>query len=49
MTRLLVDLPRGVADLFADSPPPNGEALATEIFSFVALAIGAEEPRCSSP
>ncbi len=43
MTRLLVDLLRRVADLFADCPPPNGEALATEIFSFVALAIGAED------
>jgi AraC-like DNA-binding protein len=43
MTRLLVDLLRSVADVFADSPPPNPEALATEIFSFIALAIGSED------
>lgn len=43
MTRLLVDLLRGVAEVFADCPPPNPEALATEIFSFVALAIGSED------
>lgn len=43
MTRLLVDLIRGVTDIFADRPPPNPEALATEIVSFVALAIGAED------
>jgi AraC-like DNA-binding protein len=42
MTRLLVGLIRGVADIFADRPPPNPEALATEIVSFVVLAIGAE-------
>jgi AraC-like DNA-binding protein len=42
MSRLLVDLIRGVADIFADRPPPNPEALATEIVSFVALAVGAE-------
>lgn len=43
MTRLLVDLLRSVTEVFADCPPPNPEALATEIFSFVALAIGAED------
>jgi AraC-like DNA-binding protein len=42
MSRLLVDLVRGVVDIFADRQPPNPEALATEIVSFVALAIGAE-------
>ncbi len=42
MTRLLVGLIRGVAEIFADRPPPNPEALATEIVSFVVLAIGAE-------
>jgi AraC-like DNA-binding protein len=42
MSRLLVDLIRGVADIFTDRPPPNPEALATEIVSFVALVIGAE-------
>jgi AraC-like DNA-binding protein len=42
MTRLLVDLIRGVAEIFADRPPPNPEALATEIVSFVVLTIGAE-------
>ncbi|MFC2252893.1 helix-turn-helix domain-containing protein [Labrys portucalensis] len=43
MTRLMVDLLRSVAEVFVDCPPPNPEALATEIFSFVALAIGAED------
>lgn len=43
MSRLLVDLIRSIADLFADCAPPNPEALATEILSFVALAIGAED------
>lgn len=43
MARLLVDLLRSVAEVFVDSPPPNPEALATEIFSFVALAIGSED------
>jgi AraC-like DNA-binding protein len=42
MSRLLADLIRGVAEIFVDRPPPNPEALATEIVSFVALAIGAE-------
>jgi len=43
MSRLLVDLIRGVTEAFADRLPPNPEALATEIVSFVALAIGAED------
>lgn len=43
MARLLVDLIRGVTDIFADRPPPNPEALATEIVGFVALALGAED------
>ncbi|MDQ0467707.1 helix-turn-helix domain-containing protein [Labrys wisconsinensis] len=43
MARLLVDLMRGVAEQFADRPPPNPEALATEMVSFTALAIGAED------
>ncbi|GGC85162.1 helix-turn-helix domain-containing protein [Chelatococcus reniformis] len=43
MTRLLVGLVKSVAELFVDRPPPNPQALATEIISFVALAIGAED------
>jgi|SRR5882724_5231390 len=43
MTRLLVDLVKGIAELFADRAPPNPQALATEIVSFVALTIGAED------
>lgn len=43
MTRILVGLMRAVADVFIDCPPPNPEALATELLSFVALAIGAED------
>jgi len=43
MARLLVDLLRSVAEVFTESPPPNPEALATEIFSFIALAIGSED------
>lgn len=42
MTRVLVDLLRGLIDVFADQNPPNPEALATEIVSFVALTLGAE-------
>ncbi len=42
MGRLLADLLRGVADAFADVPPPNPEALATEVLGFVALTLGAE-------
>jgi AraC-like DNA-binding protein len=43
ITRLLVDLIRGVTEMFVDSAPPNPEALATGILSFVALTIGAED------
>jgi AraC-like DNA-binding protein len=43
MTCLLVDLVRGIAELFADRAPPNPQALATEIVSFVALTIGTED------
>ena len=43
MTRLLVGMIRSVAELFIDSPPPNPQALATEIISFVALTIGSED------
>ena len=43
MSRLLVDLIRGVVDIFGDRPPPNPEALATEVVSFIALTIGAED------
>jgi AraC-like DNA-binding protein len=43
MTCLLVDLVKGIAELFADRAPPNPQALATEIVSFVALTIGAED------
>ena len=42
MSRLLVDLLRGIAEVFVDGHPPNPQALATEIVSFVALTIGAE-------
>lgn len=43
MTRLLANLLYGVAEVFAERTPPNPEALATEIVSFVALAISAED------
>ncbi len=43
MSRLLVEFLRGVADVFTDGHPPNPEALATEIVSFVALTLGAED------
>jgi AraC-like DNA-binding protein len=43
MTCLLVDLVKGIAELFADRAPPNPQALATEIVSFVALTLGAED------
>jgi AraC-like DNA-binding protein len=43
MTSLLVDLIRGVTEMFADRPPPNPEALATQILGFVALTIGVED------
>jgi AraC-like DNA-binding protein len=43
MTRLLIGLITSIADLFVDRPPPNPQALATEIVSFVALTIGAED------
>jgi len=43
MACLLVGLLRSVAEVFADAPPPNPEALATEIFGFIILAIGAED------
>jgi len=43
MTRLLVGMITSIADLFINSPPPNPQALATEIISFVALTIGSED------
>ena len=43
MSRLLVDLIRGVAAIFKDGAPPNPEALATEIVSFVVLTLGVED------
>jgi AraC-like DNA-binding protein len=43
MSRLMVDFLRGVAEVFSDGHPPNPEALATEIVSFVALTLGAED------
>ncbi len=43
MSRLLVDLLRGVTDIFKEGTPPNPEALATEIVSFVVLTLGAED------
>jgi AraC-like DNA-binding protein len=43
MTRLLIDLIRGIAKLFVDRSPPNPQAFATEIVSFVALTIAAED------
>jgi AraC-like DNA-binding protein len=43
MTRLLVGMVGSVAEMFIEMPPPNPEALATEIISFVALTIGSED------
>jgi AraC-like DNA-binding protein len=43
MTRLLVGMIGSVAELFIDTPPPNPQALATELISFVALTIGSED------
>jgi AraC-like DNA-binding protein len=43
MTRLLTGMIRSVAELFIDCVPPNPQALATEIISFVALTIGSED------
>jgi len=46
MTRLLVGMIKSVAKLFINSPPPNPQALATEIISFVALTIGSRRQGC---
>jgi AraC-like DNA-binding protein len=43
MTRLLAGMIRSVAELFIESPPPNPQALATEVVGFVALTIGSED------
>ncbi|MFQ3453162.1 helix-turn-helix domain-containing protein [Bradyrhizobium sp. UFLA01-814] len=43
MTHLLAGMIRSVAELFVASPPPNPQALATEMVSFVALTIGSED------
>jgi AraC-like DNA-binding protein len=43
MTRLLAGMIGNIAELFIDAPPPNPQALATEIISFVALTIGSED------
>ncbi|MBR0971359.1 MULTISPECIES: helix-turn-helix domain-containing protein [Bradyrhizobium] len=43
MTRLLAGMIGNVAELFIESPPPNPEALATEVVSFVVLTIGSED------
>lgn len=43
MTRLLAEMIRSVAEMFIEAPPPNPQALATELVSFVALTIGAED------
>jgi len=43
MTRLLAGMVRSVAELFIEAPPPNPQALATEVVSFVALTIGSED------
>ena len=43
MTHLLLGLVTSVVELFVDRSPPNPQALATEIVSFVALTIGAED------
>jgi AraC-like DNA-binding protein len=43
MTHLLAGMIRSVAELFIESPPPNPQALATEVVSFVALTIGSED------
>src|SRR5260370_38733524 len=48
MTRLLVGLITSIVELFIDRPPPNPQALATEIVSFVALTIGAEDRGAAS-
>ena len=43
MACLLIDLVKRIAELFDDKAPPNPQALATEIVSFVTLTIGAED------
>jgi AraC-like DNA-binding protein len=43
LSRLLVDLIKGVSESFADKDPPNSEALATEIIGFIALTIESED------
>jgi len=43
MTRLLSGMIGNIAELFIDAPPPNPQALATEIIGFVALTIGSED------
>ena len=43
MTRLLASLLYGVSEVFSERAPPNPEALATEIISFITLAISSED------
>lgn len=43
MARLLGRVVATIVETFADAPPPNPEALATEIIDFVALAVCAED------
>lgn len=48
MTRLLAEMIRNIAELFIDSPPPNPQALATEIISLIALTISSEDRGAAS-
>lgn len=43
MAQLVLELITSIARTFHRAPPPNPEALATEILSFVTLAIGSED------
>ena len=43
MGRLLYEFLKNIAEVFADRAPPNPQAFATEIISFMALTIGAED------
>lgn len=43
MAQLLTRVVGLAVETFAQAPPPNAEALATELIDFVALAVGAED------
>lgn len=43
MTRLLTEVIRHISELFVDAPPPNPQALATEIIGLVALTVSSED------